>query len=109
MDEVARYNQERWNELVEGGILYTRPFLDLTPASARMVVDPHGFIGEYAGKQVLCLAAGGGQQSAAFALLGAQVSVFDLSERALARDQQAACHYGVSIATYLGDMRDLSV
>ena len=61
-----------------------------------------------AGKAVLCLAGGGGQQSAAFALLGAHVTVFDLSEAQLERDWQAALHYEISIATTQGDMRDLS-
>ena len=39
---------------------------------------------------VLCLAAGGGQQSVAFALLGANVTVFDLSETQLEHDRLAA-------------------
>jgi SAM-dependent methyltransferase len=65
-------------------------------------------IGDCAGKDVLCLAGGGGQQSAAFALLGAQVTVLDLSETQLQRDQAAAQHYGVTITTVQGDMRDLS-
>jgi ubiquinone/menaquinone biosynthesis C-methylase UbiE len=57
---------------------------------------------------VLCLAGGGGQQSAAFALLGAQVTVVDLSDAQLERDRQVAAHYGVAIETVQADMRDLS-
>jgi SAM-dependent methyltransferase len=57
---------------------------------------------------VLCLAGGGGQQSAAFALLGARVTVVDLSDAQLARDAQAAAHYGVEIQALQADMRDLS-
>ena len=49
-----------------------------------------------------------GQQSAAFALLGASVTVCDLSEAQLQRDRQIAAHYRVSIETVQGDMRDLS-
>ena len=57
---------------------------------------------------MLCLASGGGQQSAIFSLLGANVTVFDLSDAQLANDRQAAAHYGFSIRTIQGDMRDLS-
>jgi 2-polyprenyl-3-methyl-5-hydroxy-6-metoxy-1,4-benzoquinol methylase len=58
-------------------------------------------------KDVLCLACGGGQQSIAFALLEANVTVFDLSEAQLNRDREAA-HFGVDIKILQGDIRDLS-
>jgi ubiquinone/menaquinone biosynthesis C-methylase UbiE len=60
------------------------------------------------GKNVLCLAGGGGQQSAVFALLGANVTVFDLAPEQLEADQRAADHYGYIVRTIQGDMRDLS-
>jgi 2-polyprenyl-3-methyl-5-hydroxy-6-metoxy-1,4-benzoquinol methylase len=53
--------------------------LQLDTASARACIDPDGWLGALDGLRVLCLASGGGQQSAAFALLGAQVTVVDLS------------------------------
>jgi SAM-dependent methyltransferase len=109
MDEIAKYNVERWQALADADALFTRPSLDLTPDSAREFLDAEGVLGEVAGKSVLCLASGGGQQSAAFALLGADVTVFDISEAQLERDQQAAAHYGKSVRTVQGDMRDLSV
>lgn len=108
MDELAKYNKERWEELAGAGVAYSRPFLDLTPERARQLVDPHGLIGEIVGKQVLCLAGGGGQQSVAFGLLGAQVTVLDISETQLQRDQQAAQHYGLTLTTVQGDMRNLA-
>lgn len=108
MDEIAKYNSERWKALAEADALFTRPALNLDPASARERVDPEGRLGSVAGKDVLCLASGGGQQSAAFALSGARVTVFDLSEEQLRRDREAAAHYGVDIRTRQGDMRDLS-
>jgi ubiquinone/menaquinone biosynthesis C-methylase UbiE len=109
MDELARFNQERWDALAAANIAYSRPMLDLDVAAARALVDPHGILGDVAGKHVLCLACGGGQQSAAFGLLGAIVTVFDLSEAQLQRDRDAAAHYGLTVATMQGDMRDLSV
>jgi SAM-dependent methyltransferase len=109
IDEVARYNRERWNELARRGILYGRPWLDLTPEIALERVDPEKVLrGEpLAGKSVLCLAGGGGQQSAAFALLGARVVVLDLSEAQLATDRETAARYGIDVRTLQGDMRDL--
>jgi ubiquinone/menaquinone biosynthesis C-methylase UbiE len=108
MDELAQYNKARWEALAQANIAYSRPFLDLGQVSARQVVDREGVLGEVAGWKVLCLAGGGGQQSAAFALLGAEVTVLDLSETQLERDRQAAAHYQVQITTLQGDMRDLS-
>jgi len=108
MDELARYNRQRWEELVEADILYSRPMLELDEGSARAWLDPEGKMGEVAGKEVLCLAGGGGQQSVAFGLLGARVTVLDFSPKQLARDRRAAGHYEVKIKTVCGDMRDLS-
>jgi ubiquinone/menaquinone biosynthesis C-methylase UbiE len=108
MDKVARYNITRWNALVQANALFTQPYLNLDVETARTRVDPEGRLGKLGGKEVLCLAGGGGQQSAAFALLGANVTVFDLAQGQLQRDQEAATHYQVQICTIQGDMRDLS-
>ncbi len=108
MDEIARYNKERWEALAGANIEYSRPYLNLTPQTARAELDPYGIMGPVEGERVLCLASGGGQQSAAFGLLGAQVTVLDLSETQLARDREAAAHYGFTVETRQGDMRDLS-
>jgi len=109
VDEIAQYNRGRWNELAEAGVAYARPYLDLGEASARDLVDPDGVIGEVKDRDVLCLAGGGGQQSAGFCILGANVTVFDISEVQLEHDRQAASHYGLDLRTIQGDMRDLSV
>ena len=82
LDDLAKFNQERWDELAREGIEYARPYLDMDENSARALVDPDGFIGDARGLDVLCLAAGGGQQTAAFGLLGANVTCIDLSEGA---------------------------
>ena len=108
MDETAKFNRDRWEELAKAGVQYSLPSLDLDERSAREMVDPEGMLGDLAGKDVLCLAGGGGQQSAAFGILGANVTVFDLSEAQLSRDLEAADHYGLIIETHQGDMRDLS-
>ena len=109
MDEIAEYNQIRWRALAQADALFTRPKLNLDEFSARKLIDSEGKLGDLNGKDILCLAGGGGQQSAAFAVLGANVSVLDLSSEQLERDRQAARHYSVEIKTAQGDMRDLSI
>jgi ubiquinone/menaquinone biosynthesis C-methylase UbiE len=109
MDDVHRFNRARWNALARANALFTRPWLNETAASARHQIDPAGRLGDLQNKDVLCLAGGGGQQSAAFALNGARVTVFDISEGQLSRDDEAARHYGYSVATVQGDMRNLSM
>src|SRR5258705_13260763 len=108
MDEIAHYNQNRWAALGRARAIFTRPWLDLTPEQARYWVHSDGVAGqagmdEIAGKQVLCLASGGGQQSAAFGLLGARVTVLDLSEAQLERDRETAAHYGLAEQTEQAD------
>jgi len=107
MDELAEFNKGRWEDLARSNVEFSRPYLDLDTSSARGIVDPWGKLGDITGTSVLCLASGGGQQSAAFGLLGARVTVLDLSETQLQRDQEAAEHYGLDIRTIQGDMRDL--
>lgn len=108
MDELAKYNKERWEDLARANIVFSRPMLNLDELAAREMLDPHRLMGSVEGKDVLCLASGGGQQSAAFGLLGARVTVFDLSDTQLQRDREAAAHYGLTIKLQQGDMRDLS-
>ena len=108
MDELSSLNRERWNGLVRAGILYSQPKLDLDEESAREMADEMGLLGDVRGLRVLILAGGGGQQSAAFGLLGAQVTVLDLSDEQLANDRRAADHYGLKPELLQGDMRDLA-
>lgn len=108
MDEIASYNRARWKSLVEANALFTRPKLNLDVVSAQNLIDAEGRLGDVKGRDVLCLACGGGQQSVAFALLGANVTVFDLSAEQLERDAEAAKHYNLEIKIVQGDMRDLS-
>jgi SAM-dependent methyltransferase len=106
---VSRANRERWNALAAANVEYTRPFLDFTPEMAAKHVYRHKVLKNVEGRRVLCLASGGGQDSVAFGLLGADVTVFDLSDIQLERDRQAATHPALHVETIQGDMRDLSV
>lgn len=108
MDEINAANRDRWNALANANIEWSRPFLEYTPEQAAEYVYRHGVLKDVTGKQMLCLASGGGQGSVAFGLLGAQVTVLDLSDLQLERDRQAAAHHSLTISTHQGDMRDLS-
>ncbi len=122
-DQVSRHNLKFWTHLVDEKQEYTRPWLeldvDILAAFTRgdIEVMPPPYIYLYprrvfegvTDKNVLCLATGGGQQSAAFGLLGAKVTVLDLTPGQLEADRIAAEHYGYDIKTIQGDMRDLSM
>jgi SAM-dependent methyltransferase len=71
-------------------------------------MEPRILLTEVKDKEVLCLASGGGQQSAVFGLLGARVKVLDICEGQLEADRTAARHYGYEVKTVKGDACDLS-
>ncbi len=121
-DGIAAINKRHWEWSVEKGAGCTIPMLDLDPVLLRQYatgemeavserlerVYPANVLADVEGKDVLCLASGGGQQSAFFGLLGARVTVLDLTEGQLAGDRTAAAHYGYEVTTIQGDMRDLA-
>lgn len=76
----------------------------LTPTKA---VPAHWF-GELAGKDVLALASGGGQQAPVLAAAGARVVSYDNSDTQLGKDQQVAERDGLDVQCIRGDMADLS-
>jgi SAM-dependent methyltransferase len=123
-DEYARWNLEEFRRAVREGEEYTIPWLDLDVAAftayrkgqRERLPDPFGsdpvdswMMAGVDGEDVLLLAGGGGQQSAVFSLLGARVTVVDLTPEQLEGDRKAAAHYGYPVTTIQGDMRDLSM
>ncbi len=121
-DYVAQANQNMWEAEVQKGGGYTQPWLNLDVAVLQHLAAgeldpfpeplyelfPYQLLQDAVGKDVLCLAAGGGQQTAVFGLLGANVTVVDLTRGQLDGDEKAAAHYGYPITTVQADMRDLS-
>jgi SAM-dependent methyltransferase len=118
MMEIARYNREAWNREVEKGCIWTIPVDQSVIANARngqwtIVLTPNKpvpreWFPPLAGKNVLCLACGGGQQGPILAATGANVTVLDNSPKQLERDQFVAERDHLRLQTELGDMRDLS-
>jgi SAM-dependent methyltransferase len=103
-------NEAIWDTLVRNDILCSQPKLDLNADKAKTYLTRSKFYGEdLSGKNVLCLASGGGQQSIAFALLGATVTVVDFSTEQLKKDRLVAEKFGQEIRILKSDMRDLSM
>ena len=109
MDEINKTNRVRWNALAKANVEYSRPFFQFTLEDASRYVYRHGILQDVKDKEVLCLASSGGQDSVAFGLLGASVTVLDLSDVQLQRDQEGAVHHGLHTKCIQGDIRDLSV
>jgi SAM-dependent methyltransferase len=100
-------NQRVWDHWASVGSISSRPIGALSPPEARTMLDPDGWLNWHEIRRVLCLAAGGGQQAPAFAMLGCEVTLLDLSSRQLALDHQVAENLGLSIECIQGDMSDL--
>lgn len=74
------------------------------------VVDPPNWLGgNIRGQRVLCLAAGGGRQSALYAAAGGIVTVVDISAEMLRLDREVARAHSLSVTTIEGSMDDLSM
>ena len=119
-DDIARTNEAWWSmqpdtvvsawlELDHGEVERYAQGAVFPDCHILHQVYPQHLLRDVAGKRVLCLASGGGQQSAVFGMLGAEVTVLDLTERQLERDRAAAARYGYDVRTVRGDMRDLSM
>ncbi|MFH2038220.1 MAG: class I SAM-dependent methyltransferase [Chloroflexota bacterium] len=114
---LLEHNRSAWNEAVKNGNRWTIPVtkaeidaaakgdykIILTP----FIPVPHEWLGDISGRNILCLASGGGQQGPILAAAGAQVTVFDNSDEQLKRDQQVAQENHLEIKTVRGNMQDL--
>ncbi|MDJ0766683.1 MAG: class I SAM-dependent methyltransferase [Myxococcota bacterium] len=116
--DVVAHNRVSWNRQSKRGSQWCEPVDAETVARARrgdweviltpLKPVPKSWFGGIGGKEVLCLASGGGQQAPVLAAAGARVVSFDLSSEQLEKDRTVATREGLSIATVQGDMVDLS-
>lgn len=115
--DLLELNRAAWNRQVQKGNIWTRPVSSEQIAAAKkgdwsLLLTPtkpvpQDWYPPLPGKQVLCLASGGGQQGPIFAALGAKVTVLDNSPAQLAQDRLVAERDALSIRLEQGDMRDL--
>ena len=118
--DIVDYNSKAWDAEVDSG---ENPWS--MPVSADVIerarkgefsllltnnkfVPRDWFPADLAGKDVLCLASGGGQQAPVLAAAGANVTSFDNSAKQLELDRFVAEREGLEIRTEKGDAADLS-
>ena len=121
-DEITVANRAHWEAQVLKKNGFTVPWLDLNSNDIQLYAEdqldpvpydlyqiyPAYLLKDVVHKDVLCLAAGGGQQSAVFGLLGARVTVIDFTQGQLDGDITAARHYGYPVETLCANIRNLA-
>ena len=115
---IRKHNGAAWDRAVEDRSEWSRPVSSKVIASAKrgewgIVLTPEEkvpreWFGEIKGKDVLCLASGGGQQAPILAAAGANVTSFDNSAKQLEQDKFVAERDGLEIRLEQGDAADLS-
>lgn len=115
---ILEYNSQSWDKAVESGNPWSIPIgadviekarigeweIILTPLKP----TPREWFGEVQGKDILCLASGGGQQAPILAAAGARVTSFDNSAKQLEQDAFVARRENLEIRLEKGDAADLS-
>jgi len=116
--DVRQHNRIAWDALVDQGNEWTVPVPPEAIKAARdgrweIVLTPTKPVPrawlEVEGRDVLCLASGGGQQAPILAAAGAKVTVLDNSPKQLDRDAKMAEMHSLPITTVLGDMANLEM
>ena len=117
--DVRKHNRQAWNRQVDCGNQWTAPVGETEITKARqgrcsIVLTPTNpvplsWLEPLDGRDVLCLASGGGRQGPVLAAAGANVTVFDNSPNQLARDRGVAELHRPQLRTVERDMRDLSM
>ena len=115
-DPVA-FNQVAWDNIARSGKWFDPVNAEVIERarhgswSLRLTATkqiPENWVGEVTGKDVLCLAAGGGHQGPVLAAAGANVTVVDCSEGQLAIDRRVADEHELMLRTVAADISDLS-
>jgi SAM-dependent methyltransferase len=114
-DAILAHNARAWDRLAAEGVPLARPALD------EAFGDPRTWLGggpgaaggrswlpaSLVGREVLCLAAGGGKHGPLYAAAGARVTVVDLSGGMLELDRQVARERGLDVEIVQASMDDL--
>lgn len=117
--DIVKHNKSAWDSYVDKKDRWTIPVSEqelknvkkgiwsivLTPNKT----VPHDWFPDLKGLRILGLASGGGQQGPILATLGADVTIFDNSEKQLQQDKILSSKFNLDIKTVQGDMKDLSV
>lgn len=107
-DQILATNRKVYDAMAAAKDPLCRPAKDEELADPLRTVDAAGWLGDsIAGKNLLCLAAGGGRQSSLYAAAGAEVTVVDLSGAMLELDRQVAAERGYSVRLFEASMDHL--
>ncbi|MCH2201480.1 MAG: class I SAM-dependent methyltransferase [Fuerstiella sp.] len=107
--EYRDRNRRVWNHLAASGSLFARVATDEEVAHPLETLDSRGWLPTSVhGKDVLCLASGGGWQAILYAAAGANVTVVDISDEMLQLDTRESRRRGLSVRTVSASMDDLS-
>lgn len=116
--DILEQNSLAWDKYAEENIEWSIPVSSEEIEKARkddwqviltpLKSVPREWFGNIKGKDILCLASGGGQQVPIFAAAGANVTSFDNSAKQLERDKFVAEREGLEICLKKGDAADLS-
>ena len=109
-DLSKQHNAKAWDALARRQAALAKPAVDADFANPLQTIDPLGWLGEsIANLKVLCLAAGGGRQSALYAAAGAKVTVVDISGEMLALDREVATARNLDVRAIQTSMDELSM
>lgn len=103
------HNRRAWDAMVHRQQRFARPASDEDFSNTLAELDPLGWLGEVSGKNLLCLAAGGGRQGPIYAAAGARVTVVDISASQLELDREVAAERNLDLRTVQASMDDLSM
>jgi SAM-dependent methyltransferase len=116
--DVHKHNSAAWDRYADENIEWSIPVSceeierarngDWAVILSPIKPVPREWFGDVRGKDVLCLASGGGQQAPIFAAAGARVTSFDASARQLEKDKFVAERENLQIRIERGDAADLS-
>lgn len=117
--DIVKHNKSAWDSYVDKKDRWTIPVSEeelktIKKDKWRIVLTPnrtapHDWFPNLKDLKILGLASGGGQQGPILATLGADVTIFDNSEKQLEQDKILSDKLNLNIKTVQGDMKDLTV
>lgn len=117
--DIVNHNKSAWDNYVDNNDPWTIPVSEQELENAKngdwnIVLTPkksvpHSWFPNLKGLKILGLASGGGQQGPILATLGADITIFDNSEKQLQQDRTLSDKFDLNIKTVQGDMKDLSM
>ncbi len=116
--DIQEHNRRAWNTQARYGIQWSESACDQDIEAARngqlrlhlspTKAVPDHWLGPLQSSRYLALAAGGGRQAALLAAAGAQVTLVDISDEQLSRDEALARRWQLPLTLHRGAAEDLS-